>query len=109
MLLEQKLPHLRAVAAARGLTGRGGQRETLVPALVESLLDPAAQAAVIGALDQPARAVLALARVLDWSREPLTAASLRRVLRAGTAVSGELDGALLTLADLGPCCRRPWR
>src|SRR6476646_7043132 len=61
-LLQQKLPHLRAIAAARGITGRGGQRETLVPALVESLLDPAAQEAVVGALDQPARAVLALAR-----------------------------------------------
>src|SRR6188472_2445942 len=43
LLLSQKLPQLRAIAAARGLAVRGSQREALVTALVESLSDPAQQ------------------------------------------------------------------
>src|SRR3954447_26133990 len=45
VLLQQKLPQLRAMAAARQVTARGNQREPLVDALLDNLLDPAAQAA----------------------------------------------------------------
>ncbi len=100
LLLTQKLPQLRAVAAARGVNTRGTQRETLVTALIESLDDPATQTRLLGDLGQPARAILALAVVLDWTSHPVTAGVVRRLLREGTS-GAAIEAGLNRLTELG--------
>jgi len=100
LLLTQKLPQLRAVAAARGVNTRGTQRETLVAALIESLGDSATQTRLLGDLTQPARAILALAVVLDWTSHPVTAGLVRRLLREGTS-GAAIEAALNRLTELG--------
>ncbi len=100
VLLVQKLPQLRAVAAARGVNARGTQRETLVMALVESLMDAATQTRLISDLTQPARAILALAVVLDWTSRPVTVAVVRRLLRDGTN-GPAIEAGLNRLTELG--------
>ncbi len=100
LLLTQKLPQLRAVATARGLNTRGTQRETLVAALIENLGDAATQTRLLGELNQPARAILALAVVLDWTSRPVTAAVVRRLLREGTS-GPAIEAALTRLTELG--------
>ncbi|HMA36409.1 MAG TPA: hypothetical protein VKY74_18275, partial [Chloroflexia bacterium] len=98
-LLQQKLPHLRAIAAARHTT-RSGQREALAATLLDHLLDPAAQATFLGDLGPPERAILALARLLDWSRSPLAAGTLQHVL-GGAFTAPEVDRALAHLGERG--------
>src|SRR3954454_9223883 len=80
VLLQQKLPQLRAMAAARQVTARGNQREPLVDALLDNLLDPVAQAAIVAGLGQPARALLAVGLVLDWMHNNVTSPDAQRVL-----------------------------
>ncbi len=100
LLLTQKLPQLRAVATARGVNTRGTQRETLVTALIESLRDSATQTRLLGDLTQPARAILALAVVLDWTSHPVTAGVVRRLLREGTS-GPAIEAGLNRLTEVG--------
>src|SRR4051812_42691484 len=100
LLLSQKLPQLRAIAAARGLAVRGSQREALVQALVESLGDPAQQGTLVGELGQPARALLALAFLAGEDEQPLTQSAARRLLREG-ASGPAVEAGLARLVELG--------
>ncbi|HET7081498.1 MAG TPA: helicase-associated domain-containing protein [Chloroflexia bacterium] len=100
-LLQLKLPQLRAMAAARHVTGRSSQREPLAEALVENMMDAQAQAALVRNLDQPARAILAVARVLQLNQGNLAAPPLGRVLRGRHASSGEIEAALAHLGEVG--------
>ncbi len=100
-LIQLKLPQLRAMAAARHVTGRGSQREPLAEALVESMIDPQQQAALIRDLGQPERAILAVSCVLDLSQGNIAAPPLGRVLRGRHASSGEIEAGLAHLSELG--------
>ncbi|HUS13946.1 MAG TPA: helicase-associated domain-containing protein [Chloroflexia bacterium] len=98
-LLVLKLPQLRALATGRGVVSKGSQRETLAPAILDSILDPAQQEPIIGALKSTERAVLALGLLLDWRRSPLAAGSLRRLLPQASPAA--IENALAHLAETG--------
>ncbi|MGI8588764.1 MAG: helicase-associated domain-containing protein [Chloroflexia bacterium] len=97
----QKIALLRVTAKARRLGIKSTQREALVTAVLDNLLDPGARAEAIGGLRQPARAILALGLLLDWDKQAITPGNMRKLLREGEASATTIDGALAGLAEKG--------